>query len=87
LLGLELLGDYLSEVHIKNAAFEPQAGVWQGRWAPLKSGVVNFGDLFRALKRADYSGWLVLEDFSNALPSREALTDNLAFVRDTWEAA
>ncbi len=87
LLGLELLGDYLSEVHIKNAAFEPQPGVWQGRWAPLKSGVVDFSELFGALKRVDYSGWLVLEDFSRSLASLEALTDNHAFVRDSWEAA
>ena len=86
-LGLELLGDYLSEVHVKNAAFEPQIGVWQGRWAPLKRGVVDFGALFTALKAAGFDGWLVLEDFSQALPSREALTDNLAFVRNTWEAA
>ncbi len=86
-LGLELLGDYLSEVHLKNAAFEPQTGVWQGRWAPLGSGVVDFSALFTALKAAGFDGWLVLEDFSRALPSKEALTDNLAFVRDAWEAA
>ena len=86
-LGLELLGDYLSEVHVKNAAFKAQTGVWQGRWAPLRSGVVDFGSLFTALKAAEFDGWLVLEDFSQALPSREALTDNLAFVRDVWEAA
>lgn len=86
-LGLELLGDYLSEVHVKNAAFEAQPGVWQGRWAPLRSGVVDFGALFTALKAAGFDGWLALEDFSGALPSKEALTDNLAFVRDAWEAA
>ena len=86
-LGLELLGDYLSEVHIKNAAFEPQKGVWQGRWAPLRSGVVDFAALFRALKSIGFDGWLVLEDFSQARPSREVLSDSLAFVRDTWTAA
>ncbi len=86
-LGLELLSAYLSEVHIKNAAFEPQKGVWQGRWAPLRSGVVDFTELFGALKSTGFDGWLVLEDFSQALPSKEALTDNLVFVRDTWEAA
>ena len=88
LLGLELLGDYLSEVHIKNASFEPrEQGVWQGQWAPLRSGVVDFEALFKALKGVGYDGWLVLEDFSKALPSKEALIDNLEFVRTTWEAA
>ena len=86
-LGLELLGDYLSEVHLKNAAFEPQQGVWQGKWAPLRSGVVDFHALFSALKEVGYDGWLVLEDFSGALPSEEALRDNLAFVRSIWEVA
>ena len=86
-LGLELLGDYLSEVHLKNAAFEPREGVWQARWAPLRSGVVNFGALFTALKEVGFDGWFALEDFSGALPSREALTDNLEFVRNAWEAA
>ena len=86
-LGLELLGDYLSEVHLKNAAFRPQTGVWQGQWAPLRSGVVDFGALFTALKIAGFDGWLVLEDFSQTLPSRDALTANLEFVRDTWKAA
>ena len=86
-LGLELLGNYLSEVHIKNAAFDQSEGVWQGRWAPLRNGVVDFSALFEALKNVGYDGWLVLEDFSRALPSREALVDNLEFVRNTWEAA
>ena len=87
-LGLELLGDYLSEVHIKNADFKARdKGVWQGRWSPLRSGVVNFDALFKALKGVGYDEWLVLEDFSNALPSKEALVDNLTFVRNAWEAA
>lgn len=87
-LGLELLGEYLSEVHIKNAAFEPEKeGVWQGRWAPLRSGVVDFEALFTALKAISYEGWFAVEDFSNALPTKEALKDNAAFIRAAWEAA
>ena len=87
-LGLELLGDYLTEVHVKNAAFEPQEnGVWQGIWAPLRSGVVDFDALFKALKRVGYDGWLVLEDFSQSLPSKEALRDNFDFVSSAWQAA
>jgi sugar phosphate isomerase/epimerase len=86
-LGLELLGPYLAHVHLKNAAYARPAGggVWRARWAPLEDGVVDFERLFRALKEVGYEGWLVVEDFSAARPSREALRHNLAFVRGALE--
>jgi sugar phosphate isomerase/epimerase len=83
-MGLELLGPYLAHVHIKNAAFARPAsgGVWTATWAPLEDGVVNYRQLFAALRAVGYDGWLSMEDFSAARPSREALRHNLAFVRD-----
>ena len=83
-IGAELLGPYLAHVHIKNSAFERPAGggVWEPRWAPLEDGVVDFGQVFEALEHVGYDGWLVMEDFSSARPSREALRHNLGFVRD-----
>jgi sugar phosphate isomerase/epimerase len=83
-MGLELLGPYLAHVHIKNAAFARPAGggVWTATWAPLEDGVVNYPQLFAALRAVGYDGWLSMEDFSAARPSREALRHNLAFVRD-----
>ena len=82
-MGLELLGPYLAHVHIKNAAFTRPAdgGVWTATWAPLEDGVVNFPQLFSALRAVGYDGWLSMEDFSAARPSREALRHNLAFIR------
>lgn len=82
-IGLELLGPYLAHVHLKNAAFDrPEGGgVWKARWAPLEDGVVDFGRLFTALRAVGYDGWLVVEDFSAARPSRETLRHNLAFIR------
>lgn len=82
-IGAELLGPYLAHVHLKNAAFERPAdgGVWQPRWAPLEDGVVDFGQVFDALESVGYDGWLVIEDFSGARPSREALRHNLEFVQ------
>ncbi len=83
-IGLELLGPHLAHVHLKNAAFErPEGGgVWKPRWSPLEDGVVDFEELFSALGGAGYDGWLVVEDFSGARPSREALVHNLQFIRD-----
>jgi sugar phosphate isomerase/epimerase len=82
-IGVELLGPYLAHVHVKNAAFERPAGggVWEPRWAPLEDGVVDFRLVFEALELVGYEGWLVMEDFSGARPSREALKYNLEFVR------
>jgi sugar phosphate isomerase/epimerase len=71
-IGAELLGPHLAHVHLKNAAFErPKGpGIWKPRWAPLEDGVVDFGLLFEALDALDYSGWLVIEDFSGAPPEQ-----------------
>jgi sugar phosphate isomerase/epimerase len=82
-IGVELLGPYLAHVHLKNAAFEPPEddGVWQPRWTPLADGVVDFDLLFEALDTSGYDGWFVIEDFSAARPTREALEHNLQFVR------
>ena len=82
-IGVELLGPYLAHVHLKNAAYDrPEGGgVWRARWSPLEDGVVDFGRLFGDLEGAGYEGWLVIEDFSAARPSREALRHNLDFVR------
>ena len=87
-IGLELLGDYVTMVHLKNMQYEPQTkGVWPAKWAPMRNGVVNFTALFRALKERNYNGWFSVEDFSNALPGKDALKDNLAFIKETYEAA
>lgn len=81
--GLETLGPYLGHVHVKNAAYDRPAagGVWRPRWAPLRDGVVDFAALFAALHAVGYDGWVVVEDFSQAYPSRAALSENLAFLR------
>jgi sugar phosphate isomerase/epimerase len=83
-IGLELLGSHLAHVHLKNAAFDrPEGGgVWKPLWSPLEDGVVDFDRLFAALGGIGYDGWLVVEDFSGARPSREALRHNLKVIRD-----
>jgi sugar phosphate isomerase/epimerase len=83
-IGTELLGPYLAHVHLKNAALDrpENGGAWRPRWAPLEDGVVDFERLFEALRVAGYEGWLMIEDFSAARPTREALRHNLGFIRD-----
>jgi sugar phosphate isomerase/epimerase len=81
--GLELLGPYLGHVHVKNAAFQrpTEGGVWRSHWAPLNDGVVDFLALWDALRNLSYDGWVTVEDFSQAYPSRDALRANIEFLR------
>lgn len=88
-LGIQLLGEYLAHVHIKNAAYDRPAdgGVWRSRWSPLEDGVVDFDALFSALREVDYQGWIVVEDFSNVRPTLDALQHNITFLREKMNVA
>lgn len=73
-MGMELLGDYLARVHVKNAKWvsgpkdSQGMGRWKAEWAPLDDGVVHWGDVINALKAVGYEGWLSLEDFHSGMP-------------------
>ncbi len=86
-LGLEVLGPYLSLVHLKNARWL-SAGVapdgatrWNADWASMKDGIVDFPALFAALNQIGYDGWVCFEDFSTEQPLLDRLRDNLAYIR------
>lgn len=91
---LQLLGEYLAHVHVKNVAWRPtgETGpggrtVWEAGWATLREGQGDVDALFRALALVGYDGWVTLEDFSTALPLAERTADNLAYVREAWQRA
>jgi sugar phosphate isomerase/epimerase len=87
-MGIQLLGPYLAHVHIKNAKYAPPAsetGIWTATWSALDDGVVNWDDLFGALKKANYTGWLGVEDFSGTYPTAEALPNDIAFLQSAIE--
>jgi sugar phosphate isomerase/epimerase len=81
--GLEILGPYVAHVHVKNSAWRRPdgGGVWEPAWSPLDDGVVDFEAFFTALAEFGYDGWVVVEDFSDARPARQALVHNLGFLR------
>ena len=85
-MALSTAGEYLAEIHIKNSLYRPcrlenNHLVWKPEWAQLRFGMVDLPELFRILKKYDYQGWCMLEDFSTELPLPERLTDNLAYLR------
>ncbi len=87
-LGLELLGQYLAHVHIKNALWrqtETGAGgvaVWRPVWAPLKQGAADLRNLIRALKAIGYDGYLSIEDFSNEADTPTKVREGYRFLKD-----
>ncbi len=91
---LQILGEYLAHVHVKNVAWRPTgelgpdgAAVWAAEWATLREGQGDIDALFRALAAAGYDGWVTLEDFSTALPLAERTADDLAYLRAAWQRA
>lgn len=86
-LGFEMLGEYLSHVHVKNAKWIPQkyledrSVAWMCTAAPVHKGIADMRQLFRALKAIGYDGWVTLEDFSTERPLEDRLQENLAFLK------
>ena len=85
--GLELLGEYLAHVHVKNAGWKISAGqpngnlVWQPYMATLRGGIVNWADIYAALKKVGYDRWMSNENFSTDQSTEPKLKDDLAFLK------
>lgn len=86
-MGLEILGDYLDHVHIKNTRWdvkevkEDGQHVWEAQWAPLKNGQAKLAVLLDALKSAGYDSYLSFEDFSNDETTDEKLKNNIEYIK------
>ena len=50
-LGLEVIGDYLAHVHVKNTAWYRERG-WAWRWEALDAGMVDWEEMIRILSAA-----------------------------------
>ncbi len=86
-MGLELLGDYLAHVHIKNARWFPvkylqdRTVVWKCDWTAVHKGIADVRVLVATLREIGYDGWLSFEDFSAEIPLEDRLRANLAFMK------
>lgn len=85
--GFEILGKYLTYVHVKNAAWrktkteEDGTVRWGVAWMPLSKGIVNWHEVLTALRRVGYDGWLSQEDFSPGRSSATKLRRNVAYLK------
>lgn len=83
-MALEILGDYLDHVHVKNAHWVKKTvdGVekYAGDWAPFTDGYADFVRVFKALKKVGYDKYVTFEDFSTE-PTDEKLKNNIAVIK------
>lgn len=89
-LGLELLGPYLSYVHVKNSAttrngsLDDGTAIWKPAVVPMKEGAVSWREVIMALNKVGYRGWMSFEDFAPG-ETKVKLTEDLGYMR-TLEA-
>lgn len=81
-MALEILGEYLDLVHIKNACWLEKEEKYQGDWASFSDGYADFPKFFKALKAIGYDGYVTFEDFSDKESSDEKLKNNLIFIKE-----
>ena len=65
-LSVELLGDYLGHVHVKNASWQKE-DKWVCNWDDLKSGIVDWESVIRALIKVNYEGYLSNENLKDVI--------------------
>lgn len=85
-MGMELLGEYLAHVHVKNSKWmiekKNKKGVffWRPTWARLKEGIVDWEEVMNGLKAVGYKGYLSLEDFSD-IPTEKKLKEDIEYLK------
>jgi len=86
-MGLEILGPYLSHVHLKNAVWQDKSTDCDGtRYfeptsADMNKGYFDIKKLIQLLKEINYKGFLSTEDFSLTKSTEQKLIDNIKFLR------
>lgn len=86
LMGMQLLGNYLAHVHVKNRKWvienknEEGIPLWGSVPAPLKEGIVNWKQVITDLKAVGYEGYLSFEDFSD-ISTEVKLSENIKYLK------
>jgi sugar phosphate isomerase/epimerase len=87
-MGLELLGEYLAHVHVKNTAWKvtetlkDNTKIWKAGPATLAEGQVNWREMLETLRAVGYDGWLSFEDFTTGKDTGDKLRDNMVYIKN-----
>lgn len=80
-MAIDLLGDRLRHVHVKNFVLTRGAGAWQAAPSDLEDGDVDWRATLGCLARAGYDGWLSIDHLSGAATARQLELDVTALRR------
>jgi sugar phosphate isomerase/epimerase len=65
-MGVEILGDYLGHVHVKNASWRKEAN-WNWSWDELETGMVDWEEVLAVLSSVNYDGYLSNENLKDVV--------------------
>ncbi len=81
-LALEIIGDHLAMVAVKNVAYvpaeRPDRTAWTRRWCLLREGVVDWPEAIALLRKRGYEGPLSLHGEYSGPEDREAILQNVS---------
>lgn len=86
-MGLEIIGNYLTHVHVKNATYALStsdgidASTWKVNWSAIDKGAAHWPNVIKALKAIGYDGWMSMEDFSLSQTTESLLQHNISYIK------
>lgn len=85
-LGIEILGPYLSHVHVKNSILKEieesqETKRWRTAVVPMSEGFVSWSDVLTSLNKVGFKGWLALEDFAPG-ETKAKLSQDLGYLKE-----
>jgi len=94
---VEILGEYLAYLHAKNVFFRysgsyvkgaVRRAAWERCYCPLECGMVDFVEVFFALKVGGVAGWISLEEFfGDKDDPEEEIRRGILFLKECAQAA
>lgn len=81
-LSLDLMGEHLAHVQVKNVAYTPQAPGqgWQWQWCPPDEGVLPLPAMLATLRANGFADWVSIEDFDTRHDDVHKLRRNHALI-------
>ena len=76
---IQLLGDYLAALGAKDVGWYRKEAVsdetkgWYLQWQPAYDGIINYHEIFRYLKEADFTGPVIQMPFYSAMDDRDMI--------------
>ncbi|MDG9883692.1 sugar phosphate isomerase/epimerase [Pseudomonas putida CSV86] len=77
-LSLDLMGEHLAHVQVKNVAWVAQADDlgWRWEWCPPDQGVLPLRSMLQTLAARGFADWLSIEDFDTTWPDAHKMLRN-----------